>query len=174
MKNFISLILFLFFSLTVTSQEYSHVDDKVKQYPKQFLSIEALANRISKDFATDIDKTRASYFWLANNIEYDFAYLDVKISKRLNKEPVTNNLYNNNKYKYAANCLINKKAVCSGYSLLLKYTLENMNIPCEYISGDAKTQAREIGVMRNLTKHAWNAVKLDNKWQFIDATWWTS
>src|SRR5690606_2162152 len=40
-------------------------------------------------------------------------------------------------------------------------------------TGYAKTSTGEIGHIVNTTNHAWNAVKIDNKWKLIDATWST-
>jgi len=173
MKNYLSLIFFSLFSLTVLSQDYSLVDAKVKKYPKQFRSIEYLAKRIDKDFDSKADKLRAAYFWLANNIEYDYDGKDDIVKQTLNKESFSRHLYNTNKYKYAETALVNKKAVCAGYALIFKYLLEELDITCEYITGTAKTRARKIGVKNNIENHAWNAVKLDGEWKLIDVTWST-
>lgn len=63
-------------------------------------------------------------------------------------------------YRSAYDALIRKKSVCQGYALLLyKMSLE-AGIPCRIITGKGD------GV-----DHAWNIVKIGNKWYNIDCTW---
>lgn len=61
--------------------------------------------------------------------------------------------------------LIDKKCVCEGYAEALKYLLNAAQIPCEIIQGSAINSAGKT------ESHAWNCVKLDGKWYYIDATW---
>ncbi len=157
----------------MVAQDYSIVDAKVKKYPKQFRSIEYFAKRIAKDFTTDEDRLRATYFWMANNIKYNYHQAEDISRKKIQKESFAGHLYNTDKYKFAENALLGKTAVCSGYSLLFKFVLEELDITCEYITGAAKTFSREIGVKNSMENHAWNAVKLNNQWHLIDVTWST-
>lgn len=53
-----------------------------------------------------------------------------------------------------------KKAVCQGYALVTEYMLERLGIPVEYVAGSSRSE-----------KHAWNKVKINNKWYNIDTTW---
>ena len=69
-----------------------------------------------------------------------------------------------NKYNiYGA--LINKECVCEGYAKAFKYLIDAINIPCIIISG---TATNTEGITEN---HAWNYIKLDEKWYGIDCTW---
>lgn len=54
------LILFTISVQITLSQDFTKVDSIVKNYPKEFKSIERLANRINSDFETDLEKTRAT------------------------------------------------------------------------------------------------------------------
>ena len=56
--------------------------------------------------------------------------------------------------------LIEKRAVCAGYARTLQYFLQELGIPCVYVSGYA-----------NGGTHAWVAAQLDGEWYFIDPTW---
>ncbi len=59
-------------------------------------------------------------------------------------------------------------AVCSGYSFAFEYLLQKVGIPCACISGSATTiPSSEL----DQNNHAWNAVKIDNKWYEVDITW---
>lgn len=57
---------------------------------------------------------------------------------------------------------IDKKSVCAGYSKAFKYLCDKSNIECIYVSG--------ISLESN-DNHAWNAVKLNDKWYWVDCTW---
>ena len=60
-----------------------------------------------------------------------------------------------NSYK-AYGALVNKKAVCSGYSDLMAIFLDRLGIKNYKIIND---------------EHVWNLLYLDEKWQHIDLTW---
>jgi len=171
------LVVFLVSSFQLAfSQNYDAVDSKVDTYPKQFRSIEYFANRINKDFETDLDKVRAAYYWISNNIKYDYEDRKAVIfSKDPNKyrKGGTIDLYNTDRKKYGEKALITRKAICAGYSELLKYTLLELGVEAEVIVGYAKNSSGEIGKIGADTNHAWNAVKIDNEWKLIDATWST-
>ena len=54
-----------------------------------------------------------------------------------------------------------KEAVCAGYAGAVQYLLERIGVPCIYV--DASTQGSTEG-------HAWNIVKLDGEYYYVDAT----
>ncbi len=56
--------------------------------------------------------------------------------------------------------LVNQKAVCDGYAHALQYLLYRAGIPCIRVTGNSKGEG-----------HAWNMVKLSDKWYHVDATW---
>ncbi|APY07719.1 hypothetical protein BWZ20_05150 [Winogradskyella sp. J14-2] len=170
MKTYL-LILFLLSVQLSLAQDFAKIDSVVATYPNNFDSIETFTSKIELDFKTDLEKVRAAYFWIANNIMYDY--------DSANSVRVSGYHYNDDselekiQMKYAANVLKDKKAVCEGYAQLLKYTLKALEIKCEVIDGYAKTDIKEIGKVKNEENHAWNAVYLNKKWQLIDATWST-
>lgn len=51
---------------------------------------------------------------------------------------------------------INKKVVCAGYAKAMQYILYKYGIECAYISNE---------------DHAWNLVKMDGEYYYVDATW---
>lgn len=172
------LLFFLLFTFQFSfSSGYKKVDSIVKNYPKKFKSIDSFAERIESDFSTDIEKTRAAYFWIANNISYDYYSLNNNINHYKDLDYKLGIDYGKQledfQYKYATKCLNDKKAVCEGYSLLLKFTLTNLNVECNVISGHGKTTMKDIGKVVFDSNHAWNAVNIDGKWHLIDATWST-
>lgn len=61
--------------------------------------------------------------------------------------------------------LIRRKCVCEGYAKSLKYLLDAFGIESTLVigTGDNSNGQRE--------KHAWNYVKIDDKWYAVDVTW---
>ncbi|MBQ7453377.1 MAG: InlB B-repeat-containing protein [Clostridia bacterium] len=101
---------------------------------------------ICDDSMSDINKLRAIYEWLIENVTYDY-------------EAANNSAYNSTWYLYdswfAEGAIIHKKAVCDGFAKALLILAQIENIPTIRVSGDG---------------HAWNKVYLDGKWYGVDAT----
>lgn len=55
--------------------------------------------------------------------------------------------------------LVEGKGVCAGYAFALQYLLMRAGIQSYYVVGDSGGD------------HAWNMVKIDGKWYYVDATW---
>ena len=65
---------------------------------------------------------------------------------------------------YAA--LVEKKAVCAGYTRAFQLLMQLLSIPCYVCSGTA------IGSKdKDWTPHAWNIIRLDNDYYNVDITW---
>ena len=56
----------------------------------------------------------------------------------------------------AYGALVKGCSVCEGYAKAYKYLLNSVDIECEIIVS---------------ATHAWNAVKLEDKWYYVDCTW---
>ena len=54
-----------------------------------------------------------------------------------------------------------KKAVCAGYARAVQYLLEQLGIPCIYVEGSARDSDEG---------HAWNIVKINGQYYYVDAT----
>lgn len=175
MKRLFSIITLLSIQI-ISTQNYSRIDSTVATYPKKFKSIEQFANRIEHDFESDLEKTRAAYFWIANNITYDYKKFrknkEIKKIRSKSKADYEAKLRIYNR-KLAQKALRKKSAVCEGYSRLLTEVLKDLDIISVVVTGYAKTYVQEIGRKRNKSNHAWNAIKIDDKWYLIDATWST-
>ena len=55
---------------------------------------------------------------------------------------------------------INRQSVCQGYTLATKYLLDKLGIFCTVVNGTA-----------NGENHAWNLVKMDGVYCYVDTTW---
>ena len=62
--------------------------------------------------------------------------------------------------------LINKKALCEGYSLAFKYLLDKLEIPNVVVYGKG---LKDDGTTE---EHSWNYVQMENgNWYAVDCTW---
>lgn len=62
--------------------------------------------------------------------------------------------------------LIKKKAVCQGYAETFQLFMDALGIPCKTVTGTANN-----GSGNGYQGHAWNMVKVNNKWYHVDVTW---
>lgn len=169
--------LYFFLFLTVSSlsaQDFSAVDNTVKTYPKH-ITAEKLADQIATDFTSDEDKVRAVFIWLAKNIRYNLdEYFNPKqkrIGFRYKNEADKQAKLRAIKDNIVKKTLASRSAVCEGYAQTFSKVCTLLNIENEVIKGYVRNSSRDIGRIRNTTNHAWNAVKINNKWQYIDPTW---
>jgi len=136
---------------------------------------EKLAEDLAMNLTTDVEKFRAIFRWITDNIHYDlnlfneisekqrrFRYDRKKLlswQKRFNNK-VQRKLYNK------------QSTICDGYASLLERMSNHVGISCVKISGYCRTSDNDIG--RGQINHAWNAVKIDTRWYLCDATWGSS
>lgn len=57
--------------------------------------------------------------------------------------------------------LVEGKAICAGYALILNEALKYVGIKSQYV----------VGYEQGKDGHAWNQVQIDGKWYNVDATW---
>lgn len=172
MKQF--LFFFLLISFSTISQNFENVDNIVLKYPK-FSKVEDLVSRIEKDFSKDEEKVRAAFFWLAKNIRYNLKeyYNPTTRSYRFSYSNEAEKLA---KMKAAKDKIITiafrtKKGVCEEYAQGFKKICDLLQIEAKVIKGYVRNSPSEIGKPKRESNHAWNAVKLNNKWLLLDATW---
>ncbi|WP_439130406.1 transglutaminase domain-containing protein [Polaribacter sp.] len=168
------VLFFLFISTALFSQNYDKVDAKVLNYPR-FSNVEELAKQIDNDFTLDAEKARAAFFWLAKNIRYNLKeYYNPKqryYSFRYSSEAEKVQKLQAIKDKLVETTFRNKTGVCEEYAQSFKKICDLLGIESQVIKGYVRNSAREIGQIPNTTNHAWNAVKLNEKWVILDATW---
>ena len=156
------------------SQSFEEVDAIVQEYPKSFSNPEKLAKKINEDFDSELLKARAIYTWIASNIRYD-------VNEYFSKQKVYKFTYSTEEERkaiekqladdLARETLKKKKGVCAGYSNLFNRMCELTGLESEVIAGTSKTFPGNIGEEPGRNDHAWNAVKIDNEWYLVDATW---
>ncbi len=122
--------------------------------------IEALAKRITYGIENDSLKVVAICKWLMDNIEYDW--------DNYKREDKTDDCI------LPIRILTHKKAICAGYSNFFHELCTFNNIQSEKISGFALgISVEDPKKLKNIddSNHAWNAVKINEKWFLMDVTW---
>lgn len=168
----ITFLLF-FVSIHIFSQsKLKGVDNIVKSY-RDFPSVESLAKQIDNDFNSDIEKARAAYTWITTNLSYNsrnpFMIYDTKIYIVSDEEDYKRRLRKEDE-KTALKAFETKNAVCKGYAYLFRKLCDLMEIENKVVLGYIKSSSYEIGYVPDQKNHAWNAIKVDGIWKFIDAT----
>jgi len=135
----------------ISSPDFSKIDGYVLglQIKKKMSDAEMVA-LITQQSQTKMEKARAIFIWIANNIAYDTNY------KITSKEEA----------------LKQGKGVCEAYSGLFKSFGELAGLEVVSISGDTKQYFNRGPSNLDRGGHAWNAVKMDDdRWILMDATW---
>ncbi|MFJ8264135.1 transglutaminase domain-containing protein [Rummeliibacillus sp. NPDC094406] len=109
-------------------------------------AVKKVMNTTIKKKMNDLEKVKAIHDYLVLNVEYD------------NKNYLNNTVSDDSYQVYGA--LINKKAVCDGYSKSMQLLLKKAGIQSIYVTGTA-----------NGGNHSWNLVKINGKHYHVDTTW---
>lgn len=132
-----------------------------------------LAHRLTNKLPTDVEKLRAIYSWVCDNITGD-ANVEDKIFRKRDKFKSDSigylDWHNDYKKKAFKKLLKQKKTVCTGYAYLVKELCFLSNIDCVIVDGYARSPSSNTEQLE-MVNHSWNAVKLNGKWYLCDATW---
>ena len=132
--------------------DYAPIDAYVRQCgPTCGKTPEEVADKITATCASDIEKARAIFDWLAFNIGYDTTYRIASPEEA---------------FKY-------RNSVCQGYAMLFCQMAEHVGLKADLIEGDAKNNLyyRPGSSRGQGGGHAWNIVSLADRDIIIDPTW---
>ena len=138
--------------------KYIGLDSYVRRCPNSIeKDPDQLVSYLEKMVDTDLEKARALYVWLADNIIYD--------AKSINKNKFGDNT--------ALGVLKSKKAVCEGYAKLFEYLGQKMDLDILLVGGYCKSDLTEDSwdFTDEDPDHAWNVIKINGEWRVFDATW---
>ncbi|MFC1627705.1 transglutaminase domain-containing protein [Gemmatimonadota bacterium] len=119
--------------------------------------IEGLVRHLVSGERDEYKQVKNIHDWIADNIAYDAdSYFSGSIPGQ----------------SYAA-VLRNRSSVCEGYAGLFKTMCDLAGIECVKVSGYARGYGYSVFDDEDVTKtnHAWNAVRIDDEWHLVDATW---
>lgn len=106
-----------------------------------------------RDGMTDYETAFAAHDYLVTHCTYDVNNLSL-----LDKILGGNKKENYSDSPYGA--LINKTAICTGYTATYQLFMDMLGVECITVSGEALDE-----------EHEWNMVKLDGRWYHVDCTW---
>lgn len=163
MKNLIKKIcpvLFVLSGLNLSAQTNGRDFTAVDKYVKSLGALDSMSmgtinNVVSKKFSDKIDKARAIYYWIANNITYD-----VKAARA-----------NNTSKNSPTDVLLYRKAIGLGFASLFQDMCSSANIRCLTVDGFVKNNVDEIGEKGNDINHSWAVVQLGESpetWYYVD------
>lgn len=175
-----SLLVILFFSIKLQAQtasfgknDFAKADSVAELYPNHSLkNLKSLSDKLTT-LSTDIEKFRAIYKWVCDNIENDYGFYVKNKYKRhkFRNKPVELKQWNKKNNPRVFQKLLNDHTtICTGYAYLLKELSYHAGIKCVIVDGYGRTAQANIGGA-GIANHSWNAVQLNSKWYVCDATW---
>jgi hypothetical protein len=119
-------------------------------------SVQTLASYLVEPVKDELEKVRAIYRWIAQNIAYDAKGLATGKYGDLRPDAV----------------LQRRTAVCEGYAGLFEKLARAAGLKVVKISGYAKGYHYTPGDrFDGPTNHAWNGVMIAGQWHLLDSTW---
>lgn len=114
----------------------------------------------AKKYDTEYEKAVFVHNYICENAEYD--------NKTLEKMNAGSTDPNDYYICSAYGCLINKKCICCGYARGFQAIMNCLGIECLQIGGFGISED-EYGLCWG--GHAWNAIRLDGEYYYVDITW---
>ena len=119
--------------------------EKRKQDAEEQAAVDSAIASCVTDGMSDYEIAKALHDYLVLNNEYDMRYYSGNIPA----------------ISYTAyGALVNRTSVCAGYALAYERLMDQVGIPCEYVTG-----------MTTNGYHAWNIIQIDGEWYHVDVTW---
>ena len=134
--------------------EYETLDAKALRVPSSSTGTTLeIARYIVANFATETERTRAAFIWVASNIEYD---IDNMFAINFYEKPE----------QKIAKPLATHKGICENYAALFNDICLKMGIRSYVVEGYTKQNG-----FTDYIPHAWCAALVDKTWYLFDPTW---
>ncbi len=169
MKRTVCITFFIFILINSVFSQNESIKTLVEKTNVLNLDIWELTEFAQRHLDDKEQLARFFYYWTSTNITYDHKSLNEKTEGIISLDEYINRQDEHQVYE-------NRKGVCAGYSNLFKWFMDEVDIEVVKISGhirDERNHYVELTKDDNF-RHAWNAIKLNNKWILIDSTWGTS
>ncbi|MEM1215944.1 MAG: transglutaminase domain-containing protein [Bacteroidota bacterium] len=151
------LFTVLFVPFLCWSQAAGEINSRLLQHaeacPRTNNEVATIHDYLVGAAANKRERAELFFYWMAKNIAYDvrrFQSGDLRETGR--------------------DILKTRKAICEEYARLYKAFCDRSGIACYVVSGYAKGYGYDGG-FPNGTNHAWNVVKIDDAYLFVDVTW---
>ncbi|WCO00959.1 transglutaminase domain-containing protein [Psychroserpens ponticola] len=179
MKRILLFIIFICNIINAQRSDFNTIDftraDNIAELNanSSLNNLPALAYKLTSKLPTEVEKFRAIYTWVCNNIVGDPSQHNTVSSMRrkLKNDSIAFMNWNNDFRKQAFKKLLKqKKTMCTGYAYLIKELCYLSGIESEIIDGYARSVDSNVEKLED-PNHSWTAVNLNNKWYLCDATW---
>lgn len=114
-------------------------------------SLPAIAAYIQQQEPNPYLQVKAIHDYVADRVHYDFQTLDAGGYPPYDAETVNRTA----------------SGVCAGYAMLFKALAEHAGYETHYVTGKVRD---ELGMFDG-SSHAWNAVRVEQRWFLLDVTW---
>lgn len=131
---------------TITEAKYNDIVTTNTQVENK---IGEVISQVIRDDMTDAEKVIAINNWLCRNVVYDDEEYQNSLKGNANID--------SHSYK-TPGALLDGLAVCGGYAYAFKDFMDALGIDCKYVASESMN-------------HAWNQVRLEDGWYWVDATW---
>ncbi len=153
MKRILFHSILVLFSACVWGTDYSKADKQALSVPPNLKTANEITRYLTRNLSSPTDKARVIYYWIAHNIRYD-------VTKMYKNETYTD------PQELVDNALKYRKGICSNYAALFQACCKTVGVQSYIIEGYTRQNNKTI-----LIGHAWNAVKINNRFYDVDATW---
>lgn len=154
--------------------DFRKADSIAALYPGHSLGdLKTLSHKLTQALVTEVEKFRAIYRWVCDNVENDYGlYLKIIRQRvRLRDQPEELDNWNRDFNRHVFRKLAREhKTMCTGYAYLVKELASHAGIHCVIVNGYGRT-THTIVSGRVIANHSWNAVQLNGRWYLCDPTW---
>ncbi len=170
MKKTLVILSFLFSSTAFCQDKISFtaIDQRVLKVKTSDAA--TLSKELTSGYTSDLEKVRAIFRWIAENISYKIPsysrHPPMRYKKR-SSDTDTSELKSADE-RVAENVLEDGESVCDGYTKLFKTLCIYAGLQAEVVVGFARGTK---GARRFGSNHTWNVVMIDKKWELMDVTW---
>ena len=155
-------------ALCVGATDYADIDQYAYEAPvlKSKMGLSKLVRYLVKPYRTDEEKARVLLAWIVYNIDYDdFKYKaiedDLDRTKKKDKDL----------YIPQNDILETRTGVCGDIAQLYKKMAELAGLSAFVVRGNAGYDMTYDQFENKESAHAWNVVKINRKWEYVDPTW---
>lgn len=168
MKITYIIIFFITFNISFSQNKSGKV--LAEKLSGKTLTIEGIVKYANANITNDYEKAQFFYYWIGLNVKYDNDLIEKMNSLNYNYDL-------DYSYNLHPKLIFEKrKAVCYGYSVLYKYFMDTVDIPCVIVSGHIRDERNHYLDLNKDSdfSHAWNVIEIDEKWRIVDSTWGNS
>lgn len=166
-KTLVFAVLFqLLVAVNFAQTDFSAIDAYARSLPfRGEKDIIRITDSLTNLFPTDMEKGRAIFIWITENIAYDCGS-----QNRLEAEPATavHPLYYTQ--QQLERIMKTRRTRCDGYAFMFRLMCRLAGIYATTREGYARFEGRKIDPATVEPNHAWNAVCYDGTWYETDLT----